>query len=956
MSNGGNRARRRRSIKRAQLRAAQSLSKAPSQDEPSETLTALDRRRELRVAHQDQLAAQGGSFPLGERAEAWDSAAAVKGYTLPADGNHFMWRDPDKPADEIGSYKLPFVDGDHAVWKAITAIAAALQGGRGGVAIPEADMAGVKTKVAGYYAKARDKYDDDSIKAPWEASSKAAIDYAVEHELPVVGPHNDTFDITQLTEQQKVALSEVAWKATIDALAYAELGPVDEAILAVAAAGWADAFADTTVVWDPEDGVMDLMDDLREILNPSGSWSWYVADVKTDLSAVILCDFDGDDAFMAPITIGADREPVLSPKSEWTAIESAWVKDTDEYIRALAARTAFANGVCAACGHEFSMHSGDGCSMDQCSCDGYVAADTPDEDKPTPAAVEGAEEFTYAACADCEHAYGEHLGTKGPCTVDGCDCMSYDQPDSDQEDSSSAEGVSTLQLVVDPSLVTNAVASAMRGMFVFTGPGEPVLMADGEVVIEAPAARAPGDTSPVEWSAIFAPEGKLTSDGRAFAPGAISWRELPLTLMAMIETSEGGHIGAEIAGRIDAIWRDEAAGLIRAKGVFDSGEYGAMIAGLVEDQTLRGVSVDLAINRYETGPKGDWFDDQGNWAPKETAAQEDPETPDLLDLYSDDIIAVILDAEIGMTTVCPFPAFAEAKIAMGDSLVAGANPSFWTLTHAASFTTVRHGPPPTRSEATGATETPAEAEPVLAAGDDDCGCHDVLTASAAGLVPNQPPADWFADPQLDEPTAITITEDGRIYGHAAAWGVCHIGLPGSCRTAPHSNTDYRYFHLGEVLTEDGGRVACGQITLDTGHADRSLGSQAATAHYDDTGTVVAHVQCGEDEHGIWVAGALQPDAPEEKVRLLTGSKLSGDWRKIDGNLELVALLAVNVPGFPVPRAKALVASIDGEEAEVMTLVAAGIPVFQAELSEDDLARFKALELHADFTALVDQAD
>jgi hypothetical protein len=36
--------------------------------------------------------------------------------------------------------------------------------------------------------------------------------------------------------------------------------------------------------------------------------------------------------------------------------------------------------------------------------------------------------------------------------------------------------------------------------------------------------------------------------------------------------------------------------------------------------------------------------------------------------------------------------------------------------------------------------------------------------------------------------------------------------------------------------------------------------------------------------------------------------MSGDWRRIGGNLELMAVLAVNLPGFPVLRTKALVAS------------------------------------------------
>src|SRR5690606_13420397 len=47
----------------------------------------------------------------------------------------------------------------------------------------------------------------------------------------------------------------------------------------------------------------------------------------------------------------------------------------------------------------------------------------------------------------------------------------------------------------------------------------------------------------------------------------------------------------------------------------------------------------------------------------------------------------------------------------------------------------------------------------------------------------------------------------------------------------------------------------------------------------------------------------------------------GDWRRVGGGFEMVAALAVNVPGFPIPRT-AVAASAEKESA----LVAAGIVV------------------------------
>jgi len=437
----------------------------------------------------------------------------------------------------------------------------------------------------------------------------------------------------------------------------------------------------------------------------------------------------------------------------------------------------------------------------------------------------------------------------------------------------------------------------------------------------SPAVDSGRRASQVRWEAVFAPEGRMTDDGRIFAPNSISWRELPLSLMAMLETDEG-HKGAQLAGRIDRIWRDEKAGLIRAEGVFDDNEFGQEIARLVGDRTLTGNSVDLAVRSYEIGSRADYVDEDGNWIGDEArAAPDDEGEPDLLDiLFGDDVeepVFVVRDAVIGMSTVCPFPAFAEAEIGLAAD--------------GRAFRAEMVGPTTLRW---------------IVWVKDAVELAEGLTAAAAGLAPVAPPAAWFSDPELAELTPVTVTDEGRVYGHAAAWESCHIALPG-CTVAPTSDCEYAYFHLKEVVTEEGDRVPCGTVTLDTGHADRHLGQQDATRHYDDTGTAVADVVVGEDEYGIWFSGALDPDVDAAKARRLRGSVLSGDWRRIEGNLELVALLAVNVPGFPVPRPRALVAA--GEEgAEVLSLTAAGIHDGRtpADLTDEQRARLAALSARA----------
>lgn len=369
---------------------------------------------------------------------------------------------------------------------------------------------------------------------------------------------------------------------------------------------------------------------------------------------------------------------------------------------------------------------------------------------------------------------------------------------------------------------------------------------------------------------------------------------------------------------------------------------------MVGEGTLRGISVDVAVHASEVRPVTDFFDENGDW--RDEPLESDMDMLDVLFGESDvRPIFVVTEGVIGSVTICPFAAFADARIGIADSLVASAqSPNVWTITS-------QHGM---------VTTTPRKSRGAVGLISGGLVGHrvplggvGVLTAGGEAEV--YPPAEAFANPEFTELTPLTVDDDGRIYGHAAGWGICHIGIPDVCTTAPHSVTDYDCFLLKEVVCADGTRVACGTITLDTGHADRGLGQTAATAHYDDTGTAVADVVTGEDEFGIWVAGALRPDVDETTLRKLRGAVLSGDWRYVeleggDGNLELVALLAVNVPGFPIPRARAnIVASADGMQ--VVALVAAGA-ILPSQLSEEkQLAKISALADVAKISALAARA-
>lgn len=186
----------------------------------------------------------------------------------------------------------------------------------------------------------------------------------------------------------------------------------------------------------------------------------------------------------------------------------------------------------------------------------------------------------------------------------------------------------------------------------------------------------------------------------------------------------------------------------------------------------------------------------------------------------------------------------------------------------------------------------------------------------ASNFPVKPPSGWFTDPSLDRLTPLTIDQSGRVYGHIAAWHTSHIGMAGGVKP-PKSKSNYAFFRTGQVETSDNVLVDVGQITLAGGHAPLDVNAARAVAHYDDTSSAIMDVSAGEDQHGIWVAGALRPSVSDEQVRAMRASSVSGDWRPINGRLELVAVCAVNCPGFPIPRTRVASGS-------PIALVAAGI--------------------------------
>lgn len=419
-----------------------------------------------------------------------------------------------------------------------------------------------------------------------------------------------------------------------------------------------------------------------------------------------------------------------------------------------------------------------------------------------------------------------------------------------------------------------------------------------------------------DWEGVLALEDTPTSDGRMFAAGALVWRTLPLTLALQTVTAQG-HDGAVVCGSIVEIER--VGQTIVGRGRFSSTEAGQLARTLIEEGSLKGVSIDVA------GASVIYTDESG------AEVTED-------DLWTGEVegmvTAVFVEAELMGATLTPWPAFAETSVGLVETaLVATGAPGCWTLTGPAIF----H------------LNTDTEA----------------LVASAAPTIP-APSADLFnLRPGTDEPFHVgKPLSDGTTpcYGVIAYWGECHIGYDGKCVTPP-ANDDFSGFYVGStVLTAEGTLIPTGVLFMDTVHPDLRKSASDAQAHYADTGCAVADVRLYNGEHGIVAAGVLRPDVDDITAYRLRGSRVSGDWRPTSRGPRMAALLAVNAGGFGrKPLVEGIAASAGtirpwallDAEGEALAMVAVGARHHEptaAEYQADLEARLAALEARIDAMA------
>jgi hypothetical protein len=456
-----------------------------------------------------------------------------------------------------------------------------------------------------------------------------------------------------------------------------------------------------------------------------------------------------------------------------------------------------------------------------------------------------------------------------------------------------------------------------------------------------------------KFRTLLAPIGVSTGDGRRFADGGITLAGLPLPF-EWARKREGGHDGAVVIGVVQQakvlthekaladgwISPEGAKGLDPAgKGVYAQGEMFddidreamprlaedvAEAMHLVAEGTL-GPSVDL--DSFEAQPVMAGTDDELTWEMVEAymEANDGAEPP---------VELLITAGRVRAATLVSIPAFHETSRPL--ELVAQE---------------------PVADEEEGDTGHAAHIAALA------------LVASVSTTAPRSITA--FTLPALDGPTPITWDwERGTVFGHVATWRTCHVGYEGVCVTPPREEGDaYTWFNRYAVDTAEGETVAVGRITVGGRHAELALSASSAMAVHDSK-TVAAYVRAYSDEHGIVVAGVIEPGLSDADRTVLERRKVSGDWRDAAGSLALVEVLALSPgprshsePGFPVEthtrsgRQTALVACLSPDPVSSFAKRAALAPVdvdaLAAALERRQEERAALASARAELTATVE---
>lgn len=405
------------------------------------------------------------------------------------------------------------------------------------------------------------------------------------------------------------------------------------------------------------------------------------------------------------------------------------------------------------------------------------------------------------------------------------------------------------------------------------------------------AAEGPG------WLAVVAIEGLETPDHRMVEKGGLGWRTLPLPLTWAPNSDD--HENDVVVGQITEVWREGDE--VRARGVWDTSPDAIEVRRKVDNQMLRWVSMCPDTPRSWEVRMSPGCD--------EATQGVDPTLdgpPVGQDLGACVMTEVYLDMDFAKLTVVDHPAWPGSVIVSGDAQI----PPLTDRGRVAAT-------PPDQSP------VPTPQSPALAL---------VASVTSAELSPtwwfhraNLPPSSWFDDPEFTSYAPVTITDEGRIFGHFAP-DVEHVSGYGR----PPRGADFSdaRFHVRRQPTRDGKVIEAGLIVGGVGHAPAGLTIAQAQQYYaGGPGALeVGRIRVGMDAHGMWGSGMVNPALDDDQIYQAATLGFSVDYRRPQfgvGPWQLIAISSgILVEGYSKAR-ESLVAC--GSETRLLLI---GEPVTQ----------------------------
>lgn len=347
-----------------------------------------------------------------------------------------------------------------------------------------------------------------------------------------------------------------------------------------------------------------------------------------------------------------------------------------------------------------------------------------------------------------------------------------------------------------------------------------------------------------------------TSDGRFIE--SYEFRQMPIHLRAVFKDI-GSHDNAVPVGRIIAA-SVQQNGEVFAKFEFADTDAGAYAAKLLDEDALRGVSIDGSdVKSYEV--RHEVVNEEGS------VVDVDMEQLDYETMQANRwrIRTVYERVVIAAATMVAIPAFDTAYLRY-----------------------------------TGAGFEEGEGRSEIAA-------SGMIRYPAAAFVKKK-----FAratGPEFFEVTA----DDGNVYtaftAHLAPWNEPHLASIGSRSPIVLRKNDFTAtkFNKGFMPLDDGTSIGVGQLTVGLQHArprgQRPLTDQELADHYDNSAFGAADIHVYKDEHGPVMMGILRESATEDQVRqAMTCPPSVHTRRNRQGEMQLFGVLAVNIQGFGVARA------------------------------------------------------